>query len=843
MDDQPGVPDTVIEEFLAHLQRRGRGSYTVRSYRLGLGHFDRWLTSVGCGMDGVSRHDVEAYIDEFARGEPAAARPHAESRQAPVVVDLASRQPRSVVSAGRAPRTINHRLSVLASFFSFLIERDTDHGGVWAGRVNPVPRRDGKLVHGMPGGGDPPPRGRRAELRRREPRELPHTLDPAVVQRLIDGTLSWRDRAILIVLARTGQRIGDWSDEHGRHGVLGMRLADLDTRTSTMVVRLKGARDEHRVPVTEEFWTAFDRYLARERGDPPTEAAWVGLRRGRGKPLTYAAFEAGLRYLGRRIGIDVTAHMFRHTVATEVVATSGGGGRPAAARPPARGDHGRHLRARRCPGAGRRGGWPRASGPCRGRGSGRGWCRSVCVPLRLPNGGRVGGGGHASRRDRAGVVTGTVETLARARRVGQAPYDRDPIAAHLEQMTAGLLISDGSVVPRRRRAIHAVCDVLDGQDGRRLVDRWAGFETEVWPAWKAGDGRPRLSYEWSFGVRAFAISRMVCPSVTLSLQVRVAQWFDLLPADDPLRQARDQLRKAMTSALVGSARSHENAVTTGVRLMLACGVDRLGELTEDDMLKLLPGTKGADVLDSVLCQLGVFDRTPRGGASRHRTTSRHTPRELAVVHGVPVPFVDVVAAYLETYARRLSDAYGTLRAKARALAHFFQYLQAEHPQVDTCARITPAQARGFVGYAVKLARRSQRQRDHKGTADRTTAHSWLIDVRVFFADICTWATEDGSPFAAHAPVAVPLTRHDLLDAGFRKARQRRDAWMTSTVLDLQREIPNIRAFALRRWHEADQAHPRQGRRPHRGGRPGRLGEPGAPPGLGPRRPAAGRTGR
>ncbi|MGH9251069.1 MAG: tyrosine-type recombinase/integrase, partial [Acidimicrobiales bacterium] len=402
-------------------------------------------------------------------------------------------------------------------------------------------------------------------------------------------------------------------------------------------------------------------------------------------------------------------------------------------------------------------------------------------------------------------MTGTVQILARARGLGQAPYDRERIATHLEEMTTSLLIADGSVVPRRRRAIHAVCDVLDGLEGQRPVDRWALFESEAWPGWKSGDDRPQLGDEWSFGVRAFAISRMVCPSVGLSLQVRVAHWFDLLPADDPFRRARDELRAAMTTALVGSAKSHEEAINTGARLMLACGVDQLGELTEDDMLKLPPGTKGADVLDSVLCQLGVFDRTPRGGTSRRLTAPRHTPRELAVIHGVPEPFVDVVATYLETYARRLSDAYGTLRHKARSLGHFFRYLQAEHPQVDSCADITPAQARGFVGHAVELARRSQRQRDRKGTADRTTAHSWLIDVRVFFADLCTWATEEGSPFTAHAPAAVPLTRHDLLDAGFRKARQRRDAWMTSTVLDLQREIPNIRAFALRRWHEADQA--------------------------------------
>lgn len=127
----------------------------------------------------------------------------------------------------------------------------------------------------------------------------------------------------MILLSRSGQRIGDWSAEHGRHGVLGMGLADLDRRASTVVVRLKGARDQHRVPVTAEFWTAFDRYAQGERGDAPTEAAWVGLRRGWPRPLTYSAFEAGLRQLAAKTGIDVTAHMFRHTVASEVVATSG----------------------------------------------------------------------------------------------------------------------------------------------------------------------------------------------------------------------------------------------------------------------------------------------------------------------------------------------------------------------------------------------------------------------------------------------------------------------------------------------------------------------------------------
>jgi len=310
---QPGIPGSVIEEFVAHLQRRGRGSYTARSYRLGLADFSRWLEGRGRSLSEISRRDVESYIGEFAAG------PGRTGRRAGVV-DMATGRP---VPVRRAARTVNHRLSVLASFFAFLIDRDTELGADWAGRVSPVPARAAELTHGMGGGGDAPPRRPRAELRRREPRELPAVLDHAEVDRLVAAARSWRDKALLVLLSRSGQRIGDWSAEHGRHGVLGMGMRDLDRRTSTVVVRLKGARDEHRVPVTEQFWRLFDRYLEHERRDAPGEAAWVGLRRGWPHPLTYSAFEAGLRQLASRTGVQLTAHMFRHTVASEVVATAG----------------------------------------------------------------------------------------------------------------------------------------------------------------------------------------------------------------------------------------------------------------------------------------------------------------------------------------------------------------------------------------------------------------------------------------------------------------------------------------------------------------------------------------
>ncbi|HZD22326.1 MAG TPA: tyrosine-type recombinase/integrase [Acidimicrobiia bacterium] len=144
-----------------------------------------------------------------------------------------------------------------------------------------------------------------------------------MAERLVAEARSWRDKALLTLLWRTGQRIGDWSEVHGCHGLLGLRLGDVGQRTGTVLVLLKGARDEHRVPVTEDFWPLWRRYLVEERSWAETPAAWVGFRRGKGKPLTYVAFESALRTVGERLGVNVNAHMFRHALAEAVVATSG----------------------------------------------------------------------------------------------------------------------------------------------------------------------------------------------------------------------------------------------------------------------------------------------------------------------------------------------------------------------------------------------------------------------------------------------------------------------------------------------------------------------------------------
>src|SRR6266542_1748568 len=76
--------------------------------------------------------------------------------------------------------------------------------------------------------------------------------------------------------------------------------------------------------VTDDFWPIYEEYLRTEcRAAPDAHAVWIASRKGQGKPLRYASFESALRYIGRKAGISVHPHLFRHTLAQGVLEATG----------------------------------------------------------------------------------------------------------------------------------------------------------------------------------------------------------------------------------------------------------------------------------------------------------------------------------------------------------------------------------------------------------------------------------------------------------------------------------------------------------------------------------------
>jgi integrase/recombinase XerD len=117
--DGDGRVMPLCDEFLLQLRLRDCSVYTQRSYALGLAHFFTWLEAEAVEPERVTRQIVGRYVAVFGESKPGGA---VSTRAAPKT---------------RSARTVNHRLSVLASFFDFHIRRDTEDGaGPWRGRTN-----------------------------------------------------------------------------------------------------------------------------------------------------------------------------------------------------------------------------------------------------------------------------------------------------------------------------------------------------------------------------------------------------------------------------------------------------------------------------------------------------------------------------------------------------------------------------------------------------------------------------------------------------------------------------------------------------------------------------------
>jgi hypothetical protein len=308
------------------------------------------------------------------------------------------------------------------------------------------------------------------------------------------------------------------------------------------------------------------------------------------------------------------------------------------------------------------------------------------------------------------------------------PFDAARFATQLETALQGWRFSFGAE-GRMVRRCQEFASVLGDCSGTTVQERWDDFEDRIWPAWV--DGHERVGGGlWRWGTWAAVLTRSVRPGWAFMRTGRVGQWLEHLPADDSLVEQADVLAAAVEALGWVSSPAREVTVALGIRVLLVAGHHRLDEITEDDLLQVPLRTKGQEALDAALCGLGILTRTPKRGITRRRRTGPLSPAEMVEHSEIPERFRAVTVLYLQTYASRISDVYTTVRHKQGAIAHFWGYIDKHHPEVASCAELTPAHARGFVDYAIERAR-LVRRRPAEVEGDRTTAHSWLTDVRCF----------------------------------------------------------------------------------------------------------------
>lgn len=279
-----------------------RARLTVRSYAHDLLRWWRVLHGLAVGWDRATVAEVEVLVG-WMRAAPNSQR-SATASSSPAAHARTGKLP---LSAGYAPASINHSLSVIASFYGF-------HARFGQGPVlNPVPSnpaRRARLAHRSPL--KPAVPHRRAPLRQMSHRVVPRAIPDDMADELMGALSSMRDRALVAAFLSTAARASE---------LLGIRGDQVDWSRQRVWVVSKGTRSLDPVPLSPEAMRLLAAYFD-EHGTPGAdEVIWRTLN-APPRPLTYHAARRVLQRANATIGTDWSLHDLRHTAITRMVADS-----------------------------------------------------------------------------------------------------------------------------------------------------------------------------------------------------------------------------------------------------------------------------------------------------------------------------------------------------------------------------------------------------------------------------------------------------------------------------------------------------------------------------------------
>jgi len=220
----------------------------VRSYLNNLKQFVVWVDEP---IESVTHHKIGSYIDYM----------------------LAKRS---------APKTINCHLISIRRFYDFLrLEEDFDI-------ANPV-RKGCHLRQGRP---------------------LPKHLKDEEVKRLLSVVDNLRDRAIIMLMLRSGLRVGE---------VVNLTLRDFDWTLRRLYIRNgKGAKDRA-VCFSADTYRALSKYIENRPICRAKKLFLVERGRYKNKPLSVRGVQKRMEAYARAAGLDASCHHLRHTMATQLL--------------------------------------------------------------------------------------------------------------------------------------------------------------------------------------------------------------------------------------------------------------------------------------------------------------------------------------------------------------------------------------------------------------------------------------------------------------------------------------------------------------------------------------------
>ncbi|WP_328844604.1 tyrosine-type recombinase/integrase [Streptomyces sp. NBC_00258] len=298
MLDATGEPFKPVMTYLRQLSLDDNRPLTCRSYAYDLLRWFRILWLLGLSWEKATEAEVTAMVGwlrvipnpQRRRSNPKAPRPGS--------VNVRTGKP--YLKAGYSPRTINHALTVVSSFYNFY--RLTNRGPL----INPVPEslaRRRALAHHNPM--EAPAKFRRTRLRQRVPKTDPRAIPDAMWDEFFEAMTHDRDRAAVLLYVSSGARAGE---------LLGVTPGDINWPKQIFYVISKGTDEKEPVPASPQALVVLAAYID-QTGLPPADQPVFRTRRGPDKPLTYWAMRRVVQRVNDRLRTNWTLHDLRHTAA------------------------------------------------------------------------------------------------------------------------------------------------------------------------------------------------------------------------------------------------------------------------------------------------------------------------------------------------------------------------------------------------------------------------------------------------------------------------------------------------------------------------------------------------
>jgi len=238
-----------LHRYMRHKWRLNHKPRTLFSSFTSTVLFLTFCQSLGKSVEEITREDLEAFIE------------HEQDR-------------------GLNISTVRTRMASITAFLHFLMEQDVIPGAVL-----------------------------KRKIKLRPPDTLPRAMNPSDVPKLLSGIDTVRDRALILLLLRTGIRIGE---------ALGLTLNDLDMRDRKVHLYQGEKNSMGRVVyISDDVLFALKRWCVRR----DTTKAFLFYGKG-DTQLSYSAARSRFALYLRKAGLDhkgYAVHCLRHTFASELL--------------------------------------------------------------------------------------------------------------------------------------------------------------------------------------------------------------------------------------------------------------------------------------------------------------------------------------------------------------------------------------------------------------------------------------------------------------------------------------------------------------------------------------------